>query len=58
MKDKILIVDDDKKIRRLIEIYLKSEGFETIVAENGHEALKLVEKEEFDLVILDIMMPI
>lgn len=58
MKEKILIVDDDKEIRRLIEIYLKSEGFETMVAENGHEALKLVDKEKFDLVILDIMMPI
>lgn len=58
MKEKILIVDDDKEIRRLIEIYLKSEGFETSVAENGHEALKCIESEKFDLVILDIMMPI
>lgn len=58
MNEKILIVDDDKEIRRLIEIYLKSEGYDTQVAENGHEALKLVDKESFDLVILDIMMPI
>lgn len=58
MKEKILIVDDDKEIRRLIEIYLKSEQFDTQSAENGFEALKLIEKETFDLVILDVMMPI
>ncbi len=58
MNEKILIVDDDKEIRRLIEIYLKSEDFDTQSAENGFEALKLIEKETFDLVILDVMMPI
>ena len=56
-KEKILIVDDEKEIRDLIEIYLKGEGYSTIKAENGEEALTVLEKEEVDLIILDIMMP-
>lgn len=56
-KERILIVDDEKEIRDLIEIYLKGEGYITIKAENGEEALNVLEKEEVDLIILDIMMP-
>ncbi|MGL5084659.1 MAG: response regulator transcription factor [Clostridium sp.] len=55
--ERILIVDDEKEIRDLIEIYLKGEGYKTIKAENGEEALKILETEEVDLIILDIMMP-
>lgn len=54
---KILIVDDEKEIRDLIEIYLKSEGYETLKAADGEEALNILNKEEPDLIILDIMMP-
>lgn len=53
----ILIVDDEKEIRDLIDIYLKGEGYKTIKAENGEEALQLLEENEVDLIILDIMMP-
>ena len=56
--DKILIVDDEKEIRDLVEIYLKSEGYETVKAEDGEEALEVLRKEkDIDLIILDIMMP-
>ncbi|HBW14182.1 MULTISPECIES: response regulator transcription factor [Proteiniclasticum] len=56
-KQTILIVDDEKEIRDLIEIYLSNEGYETIKASNGVEALETVEKHHVDLIILDIMMP-
>ena len=54
---KILIVDDEKEIRDLIEIYLKSEGYETLKAADGEEALNILNREDPDLIILDIMMP-
>lgn len=53
----ILIVDDDKDIRNLISVYLENEGIDTQKAEDAAEALKLLEQKEFDLIILDIMMP-
>lgn len=56
-KERILIVDDEKEIRDLIDIYLKSEGYDTLKAENGEEALNILEKQNVDLIILDIMMP-
>ena len=57
MDKHILIVDDDDKIARLIEIYLQNEGFVVTKAGNGHEALEIVEKEPIQLIILDVMMP-
>lgn len=54
----ILIVDDEKNIRNLIEIYLKREGFITYKAANGEEALDVMDKVKIDLVVLDIMMPV
>lgn len=57
MSTKILIVDDDKEIRNLISVYLENEGIQTKKTEDAIEALKLLDKEEFDLIILDIMMP-
>ena len=56
-KERILIVDDEKEIRDLIDIYLKGEDYETLKAENGEEALNILENNEVDLIILDIMMP-
>lgn len=56
-KENILIVDDEKEIRKLIDIYLKNEGCNTIHAENGEEALNVLENSKVDLIILDIMMP-
>jgi len=57
MNRKILVVDDEKEIAELIQIYLRNEGFETELAFDGEEALRLFEEKPFDLVILDIMMP-
>ena len=57
MNNRILVVDDEKEIRDLIEIYLKNDGYEVIKASCGAEALEIVSKEDIDLLVLDIMMP-
>ncbi len=56
-KLKILIVDDEWNMRNLIKIYLNKNGFDVIQATNGVEAIELARSDEFDLLILDIMMP-
>ena len=53
----ILIVDDNPEIREIINVLLGGEGFEVSEAENGAQALTLIEQQDFDLIILDIMMP-
>lgn len=57
MHNKILVVDDEKDIRDLLEIYLRNDGYDVIKASGGAEALDIVSNEKVDLVILDIMMP-
>lgn len=54
---KILIVDDEKMIRNVVKEYAEFEGYETAEAENGMEAVDLCRKEDFDIIIMDIMMP-
>ncbi len=54
---KILIVDDEKMIRNVVKEYAEFEGYETAEAENGMEAVELCRKEDFDIIIMDIMMP-
>jgi two-component system response regulator VanR len=56
-KQSILVVDDEKDIREVIEIYLMNEGFEVITTCDGLEALEKIENTNIDLIILDIMMP-
>lgn len=56
MNEKIMVVDDDKDIREVIQVLLSSEGYEVIEASNGKEALELVD-DDTDLIILDVMMP-
>ena len=53
----ILICDDDRDIVSALDIYLTSEGYQTVKAYNGREALKAVEQREIDLILMDIMMP-
>ncbi len=53
----ILVVDDEKEIAELVEIYLVSDGYRVLKASNAKEGLDLLEKEEIHLVLLDIMMP-
>ncbi len=54
---KVLVVDDEKLIRDVIKEYLVLENFEVREAENGVEALEKVKNEDFDIIIMDIMMP-
>ncbi len=53
----ILVVDDEKEIADLVEIYLVSDGYKVFKAENAQKGLELLEKESVQLVLLDIMMP-
>lgn len=53
----ILVCDDDKEIVEAIEIYLSQEGYKILKAYDGTEALKILEKEEVHLLVLDVMMP-
>ena len=54
--EKILIVEDEKKISDIVKSYLEREGFDVTAAETGREALKLI-KDRFDLIILDLKLP-
>lgn len=57
MSYKILVADDEPEIRDLLRLYLENEHYEVSEAENGIEALRLIDAEKPDLVMLDIMMP-
>jgi DNA-binding response OmpR family regulator len=54
---RILVVDDEKLYRHLLQINLETEGYEVITASNGEEGVDMVSKKHPDLVILDVMMP-
>lgn len=54
---KILIVEDEKPLAHALELKLKSEGFTTVVASNGQEALDALKLEAYDVMLLDLMMP-
>lgn len=53
----ILVVEDDRNIRRLMEAVLKREGYTVFTAEDGEQALDLMDIKHVDLIILDVMMP-
>ena len=57
MSRKILVIDDDPVATRLIEYTLKQRGFQVLTAQNGVEGLKKAQKEEPDLVVLNVMLP-
>ncbi|HBG7888435.1 TPA: VanR-ABDEGLN family response regulator transcription factor [Clostridioides difficile] len=57
MNENILIVDDEKEIADLIEVYLKNEGFTVYKFYTGKEALECIESKDLDMAILDIMLP-
>ena len=54
---KILVVDDETLIREVIKEYASLENYLVKEASNGYEAIEMVKKEDFDLIIMDIMMP-
>lgn len=57
MNNNILVVDDEKEIRDLLEINLRNEGYNVFKASCGEEALEILDREEINLIVLDIMMP-
>lgn len=56
-QNKILIVDDDENICELLRLYLEKDGFETVVASDGEQAVEFAAKYAPDLILLDIMLP-
>ena len=57
MGDKILVVDDEWEIRHLLSQFLTEEGYEVILASNGEAAIELAERENPQVILLDILMP-
>lgn len=55
---KILVVDDDENICELLRLYLEKDGFRTVVANDGEQALQLAQVHNPDLILLDIMLPV
>ena len=55
---KILVVDDEEAIRNTVAEILEYEGFEVLQAENGQVALRLLESNRFDLMLIDLIMPV
>jgi len=54
---RILVVDDEERIRRLLKMYLEKEGYAIDEAEDGESALRMATSSDFDLVLLDVMLP-
>ena len=53
----VLVCDDDKEIVEAIEIYLSQEGYRILKAYDGEQALKILNEEKVDLLVIDVMMP-
>ncbi|MCP4153321.1 MAG: response regulator [bacterium] len=58
MKENILLIDDSPTLRKLLRFYLKRKGYSSNEANNGKAGLELIERENFDLIILDMNMPV
>ncbi len=58
-KNRILIIEDEQKLMRTMKDYLQLQGYQTLEAENGHEALQIFyrEQKKIDLILLDVMLP-
>jgi len=57
LKKRILVVDDDKEVVRLMRSYLEQSGYEVLVAYNGESAIHIMRRDNPDLVLLDLMLP-
>ncbi|MDA2487844.1 response regulator transcription factor [Bacillus cereus] len=57
MNKKVLLVEDERRLREIVSDYFRNEGFEVIEAEDGKKALELFAEHEIDLIMLDIMLP-
>ena len=58
MAKRVLIVEDERPLAHALELKLKHEGFDATVASNGADGLRLIEEGGFDVVLLDMMMPV
>lgn len=58
MNEKILVIDDTPTLRKLLRFYLKKKGYSVNEAHNGQVGLESIEKDTFDLIILDMNMPV
>ncbi len=56
-REKIMLVDDDRDIKDILQLYLEKEGYTLIHAEEGYTALRLVEEQNPDIIILDVVLP-
>jgi CheY-like chemotaxis protein len=56
-RKRVLVVDDEAPVRRVLELKLTNGGYDVLLAENGEDALKIVESEKPDAVVTDITMP-
>lgn len=56
--DRLLVVDDDEQIRKLLVTVMKRQGFDVEQAANGAEALEAIASRQFDVMLLDLMMPV
>src|SRR5947207_9928954 len=54
---RVLIVDDEEVLRDVLEVVLRREGFDVVLASSGEEALNVLDTEDVDLMILDVMLP-
>ncbi|MBX6377274.1 MAG: response regulator transcription factor [Clostridia bacterium] len=57
MAERILVVDDERPIADILRFHLERSGYEVVVAYNGEDAIALTQRERFDLVLLDLMLP-
>ncbi len=57
MKGKILIIEDEKKLAEVMMLYLKNEGYDVVVMNDGEKGEEAIDEGDYDLIILDIMMP-
>ncbi len=55
---KVLVIDDEAHIRRVLEVKMKNRGYEVLIAKNGQEGMDIIEEHHPDIVITDINMPI
>jgi two-component system response regulator ResD len=58
MNERILVIDDSPTLRKLLRFYLKKKGYEVDEAHNGKVGLEEIDKKKFDLIILDMNMPV
>ena len=57
LKERILVVDDEAAVRRILETRLSMIGYDVVTASDGQEALKMYKEQAPDLIVLDVMMP-